>query len=129
MLVLNCQIAVSGICQIMINNNHWQLAPQSKSALLITQLIVQTRFNQTMKIYNVYLCYYAGLLRLRGICRDGQQNITKVSSDSQKKRCKPNFNGHKYFGWQEPHKGPLCLVVFFLCSAISGNNLSRWKGW
>lgn len=113
MLVLNCQIAVSGIFQIMINNNHWQLAPQSKPALLITQLIVQTRFNQTMKIYDVYLSYYAGLLRLRGISTDGQKNIRKISSDSQKNRCKPNFNGHKHFGWQEPHKGPLSWCCFF----------------
>lgn len=97
----------------MINNNNWQLAPQSKPALLITQLIVQTRFNQTMKIYNVYLSYYAGLHKLRGFCTDRQQNVRNVSSDPQKTGTNLNFNGHVYFGWQEPYKGPFAWCCFF----------------
>lgn len=96
----------------MINNNHWQLAPQSKPALLITQLIVQTRFNQTMKIYNVYFSYYAGLHRLRGFCTDGQQNIRNISSDSQETDASLTLMGMCTLAGKSLIKGPFAWCCF-----------------
>lgn len=99
----------------MINNNHWQLAPQSKPALLITQLIVQTRFNQTMKIYNVYLSYYADLHRLRGLYRWATEYKINVSSDSQKTGENLTLMGICTLAGK-PHKGPFawCFFLFVL---------------
>lgn len=91
----------------MINNNHWQLAPQSKPALLITQLIVQTRFNQTMKIYNVYLSYYADLHRLRGLYRWATEYKINVSSDSQKTGANLTLMGICTLAGKSLIKGPL----------------------
>lgn len=111
----------------MINNSHWQLAPQSKPALLITQLIVQTRFNQTMKIYNVYLSYYAGLHRLRGFCTDGQQNIRNISCDSQETGANLTLMGICTLAGKSLIKGPFAWCCFSFVLPWVGIICAEWK--